>query len=50
MSEEIKNNEKPELDWMNLGFGITKRPRGSSRISRTASGTKAGLPPTRTWF
>lgn len=26
MSEEIKNNEKPELDWTNLGFGYHETP------------------------
>ena len=26
MSEDIKNNEKPQLDWANLGFGYHETP------------------------
>ena len=26
MSEDIKKNEKPQLDWANLGFGYHETP------------------------
>ena len=46
--KEIKNNEKPELDWTNLGFGYHETPaltkRGHKVYVQATAGANSGFP------